>query len=80
MEKEPSINTVVERLFLMNSNLKSFIRNEANSITGRKFAKELVKNLDKRFPDCGSALEEKQFFQLLGSKIEGVSSETVLKI
>ena len=27
LEKEPSINTVVERLFLMNSNLKSFIRN-----------------------------------------------------
>ena len=39
LEKEPSINAVVERLFLMNSNLKSFIRNEASSITGRKFAK-----------------------------------------
>ena len=29
--------------------LKDF-RNEANSITGRKFAKELVKNHEKRFP------------------------------
>ena len=72
LEKEPSINTVVERLFLMNSNLKLFIRNEASSITGRKFATELVKNLDKRFRDCGSALDENNFANNLDPRLKGV--------
>ena len=72
LEKEPSINTVVERLFIMRSNLINFITNEGNSITGKKFAKELVKNLDKRFQDCGTCIDENSFANYLDPKLKGV--------
>lgn len=72
LEKEPSINTVTERLFIMRSNLTNFINNEANSITGKKFAKELIKNLDKRFRDCGTCIEENSFANYLDPRLKGV--------
>ena len=72
LEKEPSINTVVERLFLMSSNLKDFINNQSNSITGKKFAKELIKNLDIRFKDCGTNIDENSFANYLDPRLKGV--------
>ena len=65
-------NTVVEPLFIIRSNLTNFIANQGNSITGKKFAKELVKNLDKRFQDCGTCIEENSFANYLDPKLKGV--------
>ena len=48
-EKEVTISTVIERLFVKLYNLAQFINKETNSLTGRQFAKELVKTLRNDF-------------------------------
>ena len=56
----------------MSSNLKDFINNQSNSITGKKFAKELIKNLDIRFKDCGTNIDENSFANYLDPRPKGV--------
>ena len=57
-EKTPTINLVINRVYTMIENLKKFASTASNSGSGIMFARELIKQLETRFPAYGSRVHE----------------------
>ena len=52
-ESIPTVNLVVERVYCMEEGLRDFINDVENDKFGITFAREMKKNLEKRFPNYG---------------------------
>ena len=75
-EKIPTINRVIERVYFLQSHLSAFIENPQNCRFGVGFARELKKNLDKRFPDFGMGRFERRVANYLDPRYKGVHLKT----
>ena len=71
-EKHPTINYVVERLFVHQEELDGFIKSSSNCQYGIGFARSLKKNLNLRFPDCGTEVIENRLANFLDPRLKGV--------
>jgi hypothetical protein len=75
VEKEPSINRVLERIYTMHSLLDDFIANPVNCNYGKGFARELKKQLDKRFPNLGTDRWQRNVANYIDPTIKGIHTE-----
>ena len=71
-EAIPTINLVIERIYHMEQNLIEFINNKNNDKFGITFAKELRRNLDKRFPSHGLHVFERRAANYLDPCLKGI--------
>ena len=71
-EKTPTINLVIERIVTLEDGLKTFINNKNNCQYGVTFAKALLKNLQKRFPNSGADIFERKVANYLDPRYKGV--------
>ena len=71
-ESIPTINLVIDRVYCMEEFLTEFIGNRANDKFGITFAKELKKNLEKRFPNHGTNVFEIRAANFLDPHFKGI--------
>ena len=71
-EKTPTINLVVERIFTLKSHLNKFIGDRENCRYGVGFARELLKRLNERFPNCGMDVFERRAANYLDPRYKGL--------
>ena len=71
-ESIPTLNLVIDRIFCMEEELKSFILDGRNDKYGIGFARELLKNLDKRFPNHGLEVFERRAANYLDPHFKGI--------
>ena len=71
-ESIPTVNLVVDRVFCMEEELKDFISDGRNDKFGITFAKELKKNLEKRFPNHGLQVFERRAANYLDPHFKGI--------
>ena len=79
-EKEPTIHRVVERIYTMHSVIDDFVTNVDNNRYGIGFAKELKKQIEKRFPNIGTENKLRRFANYLAPAYKGIHLETVNKL
>ena len=71
-ESIPTVNLVIDRVFCMEEELKTFISDARNDQFGITFAKELMKNLEKRFPNHGLEVFERRAANYLDPHFKGI--------
>lgn len=71
-ESIPTINLVIDRIYCMEEFLTEFIENRSNDKFGITFARELKKNLDKRFPNHGLDVFEQRAANYLDPHFKGI--------
>ena len=71
-ESIPTINLVIDRVYCMEDYLTNFIANRTNEKYGITFAKELKKNLEKRFPNHGLNVDERRAANYLDPRLKGI--------
>ena len=71
-EAIPTLNMVVDRVYCMEEELKAFISDATNDKFGVTFAKELKKNLEKRFPNHGMDVLERRAANYLDPHLKGI--------
>ena len=71
-ESIPTINLVIDRIYCMEEFLADFIANRNNDKFGVMFAKELQKNLGKRFPNHGLGVFERRVANYLDPHFKGI--------
>ena len=71
-ESIPTINLVVDRIYCMEEELLEFIANRNNDKFGITFAKELKRNLEKRFPNHGLNVFERRAGNYLDPHFKGI--------
>ena len=71
-ESIPTVNLVIDRVFCMEEELKTFINDARNDQFGITFAKELMKNLEKRFPNHGLEVFERRAANYLDPHFKGI--------
>ena len=71
-EKTPTINLVIERVVTLEDGLRKFIDDENNCQYGITFARALLKNLQKRFPDKGADRFERRVANYLDPRFKGI--------
>ena len=75
VEKEPSMHRVVERIYTMHSVIDQFVDNTNNNMFGIGFARELKKNIEKRFPNTGTDDKLRRFANYLAPQYKGIHLE-----
>ena len=71
-ESIPTINLVIDRIYCMEEYLTDFIANRNNDKFGVMFAKELQKNLWKRFTNHGLGVFERRVANYLDHHFKGI--------
>ena len=71
-ESIPTINMVVDRVYCMEEELTEFISDRKNDKFGITFAKELKKNLEKRFPNHGLDSFDRRVGNYLDPHLKGI--------
>ena len=71
-EKTPTINLVIDRVYTMIENLKKFASTASNSGSGIMFARELIKQLETRFPAYGSRVDLNCYGNYLDPSFKGL--------
>ena len=71
-EKIPTMNTVSERLYTMNTYLEDFIKNKENCKYGVGFARKLMSFVEDRFPNCGTDKTEQTSANYLDPRYRGL--------
>ena len=80
VEKAPTINLVIDRLYTMMENLRKFASTPSNSGSGIMFAKELIKQLEMRFPEYGSRVELNCHANYLDPSLKGLHLKLLHKL
>ena len=70
-ESQPTMHEVIPRIFSLNERLSSFIESSTN-VNAKKFAKELQKSLNKRFPNHGSENNFRRMANYLAPQYKGM--------
>jgi hypothetical protein len=71
-EKTPTINRVIERIYTNQMELTEFIENPENNRNEVTFARELKRNLEKRFPNLGMDLSLRRMANFLDPSFKGL--------
>ena len=79
-EKEPTMHEVTAELFKIHHILQSFINNRNNCGFGIEFARELKKQIEKRFPDRGTDRQERRIANYLAPQYRGAHLGPVGKL
>ena len=79
-EKAPTINLVIDRLYNMMEKLREFVSTPSNSGSGIMFAKELIKQLEIRFPEYGSRVELNCHANYLDPSLKGLHLKLLKKL
>ena len=79
-EKEPTMQRVVERLYTMHCVLDDFIENPSNNRHGVGFARELKKQIEKRFPNKGTDNKFRRMANFLAPQFKGMHVEEENKL
>ena len=71
-ESKPTINLVIEQIFKLKTGLELFINIPENCQYGVTFARSLLSNLEKRFPECGTQIFERRVANFIDPRLKGV--------
>ena len=74
-EKEPTMHRVIERIYSIHYILDEFIQNPANNQHGLGFARELKKQIEKRFPHKGTNNKFRRMANYLAPHFKGMHLE-----
>ena len=74
-EKEPTMHRVIERIYTMHSVIDEFVSNVENNRYGIGFARELKKQIEKRFPNIGTDNKMRRFANYLAPAYKGIHLE-----
>ena len=70
--KTPTINLVIDRVYTMIENLEKFASTASNSGSGIMFARELIKQLETRFPAYSSRVDLNCYGNYLDPSLKGL--------
>ena len=80
VEKVPTMYTVIERIYTMHAVIDEFIVNPRNNRFGIGFARELKKNIEKRFPNTGTDDKVRRMANYLAPQYKGIHLEATNKL
>ena len=72
MEKRPTLNLVTKRIYNHTVTLQEYIENKKNKGYGILFARELLKQLNQRFPEHGLCSDIVAYANILDPRLKGV--------
>ena len=74
-ETEPTMQAVIEQLYILHDSIDTFIRDKENTKYGIGFAKELKSQVEKRFPNKGGDDKIRRMANLLNPHLKGLHLE-----